>query len=373
MVEAFTIFPNCQFTQFLHSRGVDMASIRKSKTANGYRFYVQIRLEGHPQQSKTFSNLKEAKQWSTITEFEIRKGYYVSTDDAEKLTVANIIDRYTEEVLPQQKSKRQSISSSRIIKSHIGDYSLLKLSRSVCASYRDKRLKSVSPSTVKKEISLLSRVINVAIKDWGIFLPHGNPINSIRKPTENKSRNRRLENNELNLLLSSSSDFMKNVIVLLVNTAIRRGELCKIQFNHINFEHQTLLLKDTKNGDDREIPLTKKSIESINQLININPLCKKEPMPIVAITPDGITRMFQKLCLRLNIEDLRLHDLRHEATSTLFEHGLNIMEVSSITGHKDLKMLKRYTHLKATNTLKKLENNKNFKPINKPTNILRET
>jgi len=358
MVATATIFHNCQITQFLHSRGVNMASIRKSKTANGYRFYVQIRLEGHPQQSKTFSKLSDAKQWSVVAENEIRKGYFVSTDDAEKLTVANILDRYSDEVLPQQKSKRQSISSSRIIKSHIGDYSLLKLSRSVCASYRDKRLQTVSPSTVKKEISLLSRVINVAIKDWGIFLPYGNPVNSIRKPRENKSRNRRLENNELDLLLCNSSDFMKNVISLLCETAIRRGELCKIQFNDINFEHQTLLLKDTKNGDDREIPLTKKSIESINHLININPLCKKEPMSIIAITPDGITRMFQKLCLKLNIKDLRLHDLRHEATSMLFEHGLNIMEVSSITGHKDLKMLKRYTHLKAKDILQKIEASK---------------
>jgi len=332
-----------------------LASIRKSKTAKGYRFYVQIRLEGHPQQSKTFSNLNEAKQWAAITENEIRKGFFVSTYEAEKLTIANILDRYSEEVLPMQKSKRQSNSSAKIIKSHIGDYSLLKLSRSVCSAYRDKRLKTVSPSTVKKEIGLLSRVINVAIKDWGIFLPHGNPINLIRKPTENKSRNRRLENNELDLLLCNSSDFMRNVITLLCETAIRRGELSKIKLSDINFTHQTLLLKDTKNGDDREIPLTKKSITSLTRLIDLNPNCKKEPIPIIAIKPDGITRMFHNLCLKLNIDNLRLHDLRHEATSALFEHGLNIMEVSSITGHKDLKMLKRYTHLKARDLLQKIE------------------
>ncbi|MGB5614379.1 MAG: tyrosine-type recombinase/integrase [Sedimenticolaceae bacterium] len=57
---------------------------------------------------------------------------------------------------------------------------------------------------------------------------------------------------------------------------------------------------------------------------------------------------------RAGIEDLRFHDLRHEATTRLFEKGLNIMEVASITGHKDLHMLRRYTHLKAEDLARKL-------------------
>ena len=57
---------------------------------------------------------------------------------------------------------------------------------------------------------------------------------------------------------------------------------------------------------------------------------------------------------RAVIENLRFHDLRHEATTRLFEKGLNIMEVASITGHKDLRMLRRYTHLKAEDLARKL-------------------
>jgi len=335
-----------------------MASIRKSKSSKGYRYHVQIRMMGYPQQSKTFTNRKDANQWSILTEDKLRKGYYESTDDAEILTVGNIIDRYVNEVLPFKKSNQPIISSSKVIKSHIGNYSLINLSRSICSSYRDLRLKKVSSSTVKKEISLLSRIINIAIQEWDVFLPYGNPINSISKPKENKPRTRRLENNELNLLLTSSCEVMKNIIILLIETAIRRGELCKIKLEDINFEHKVLTLKDTKNGDDREIPLTKKSISALSQLVINNETCSNNNVPIISIKPDGITHRFHSLCIKLNIDDLRLHDLRHEATSIFFEkHGLNIMEVSAITGHKDLKMLKRYTHLKAVNLLQKIELN----------------
>ena len=63
---------------------------------------------------------------------------------------------------------------------------------------------------------------------------------------------------------------------------------------------------------------------------------------------------FIRLKEQCGIEDLRFHDLRHEATSRLFEKGLNTMEVASITGHEDLKMLKRYTHLRAENLVGRL-------------------
>jgi len=333
-----------------------MATIRKSKSSKGYRYHVQIRLAGYPNQSKTFSNINEAKRWSILTEDKLRKGYYESTDEAGTLTLRNILDRYIEEVLPLKKSKQPVISSSRIINAHLGEYSLLNLSRSVCSSYRDTRLQSVSSSTVKKEISLLSRVINVAIKDWNIFLPYGNPINSICKPKESKARSRRLENDELSLLLNSSPELMKNVITLLIETGIRRGELCKITINNINFDDKTLILIDTKNGDNREIPLTQNAISALNQLITLNPSCNTNIIPIVSVHPDCLSHNFHRICVNLNITNLRLHDLRHEATSIFFEkYGLNIMEVSAITGHKDLKMLKRYTHLKATNLLQKIE------------------
>ena len=96
------------------------------------------------------------------------------------------------------------------------------------------------------------------------------------------------------------------------------------------------------------IPLSSKAIEILRQL----PLdIKGQVFPIRA---DSITQAFDRCRQRAGIKNLRLHDLRHEATSRFFEKGLNIIEVSSITGHKDLSMLKRYTHLRPEDLAKKL-------------------
>ena len=79
-----------------------------------------------------------------------------------------------------------------------------------------------------------------------------------------------------------------------------------------------------------------------------------EEEPIFQITGSRLFKDFQQLRKEVVIIGLRWHDLRHEATSRLFEKGLNIMEVASITGHQDLKMLKRYTHLRAEDLVEKL-------------------
>ena len=76
--------------------------------------------------------------------------------------------------------------------------------------------------------------------------------------------------------------------------------------------------------------------------------------PIFSYKPRGLSGEFLKLCRRTGIDDLRFHDLRHEATSRLFEKGLNPVEVATITGHKDTKMLMRYTHLRAEDLVGRL-------------------
>ena len=79
-----------------------------------------------------------------------------------------------------------------------------------------------------------------------------------------------------------------------------------------------------------------------------------EEQPIFQITGSRLFKDFQRLREEIGIIDFRWHDLRHEGTSRLFEKGLNTMEVASITGHEDLKMLMRYTHLRAEDLVERL-------------------
>ena len=105
-----------------------------------------------------------------------------------------------------------------------------------------------------------------------------------------------------------------------------------------------------KDGDSRDVPLSPVALELLRDLLR-----NKTPDQLVfPIHYEALKSAWRRTCSRAGIIDLRFHDLRHEATSRFFEKGLNVMEVAAITGHKDLRMLQRYTHLRAEDLARKL-------------------
>ena len=130
---------------------------------------------------------------------------------------------------------------------------------------------------------------------------------------------------------------------------MRQGELIRLCWEHIDLNRRTAHLPDTKNGEARTVPLSTTAIRVLRALPR-----SLHGQAFSGSTTEAIKRAYIRAVRRAGIEDLRFHDLRHEATTRLFEKGLNIMEVASITGHKDLRMLRRYTHLKAEDLARKL-------------------
>ena len=122
---------------------------------------------------------------------------------------------------------------------------------------------------------------------------------------------------------------------------MRRGEILNIKKEHIRDD--TLLIPITKNGHQRIIPLTKRAKYILH----------KSKLPF-SMSANAVRLAWERLKNKANIKDLHFHDLRHEAISRLFEKGLSIPEVALISGHRDVRMLFRYTHLKAEDVLIKL-------------------
>ena len=192
---------------------------------------------------------------------------------------------------------------------------------------------------------MLSHVFTIAIKEWGF--PLTNPVSMIRKPKVSNSRDRRLQPGEEDLLLQNChTKEMRVFIILAIETAMRRSEIVELQRSWI--KGRVAYLPDTKNGTPRSVPLSTRAIEAINSLpIRMSGV-------LFEYKPDAYTRGFIKTCKKSSITDLHAHDLRHEATSRLFEKGLDMMQVKAITGHKSLQMLSRYTHLNAEELADKL-------------------
>ena len=174
----------------------------------------------------------------------------------------------------------------------------------------------------------------------------------MRRPKENRARDRRLTPQDILLLLdscrSSANPWLLPVVTLAIETGMRRGELLSLKWADINLNRRTCHLSMTKNGSSRDIPLSSCAIETLRDLPrNLSSV-------LVPVSSVALRGLWRRACGRASIEDLRFHDLRHEATSRFFQMGLNVMEVASITGHKDLRMLQWYTHLRAEDLAKKL-------------------
>jgi integrase len=325
--------------------------------------------------SHTFDTKSEAETWAAKVESEIGRGVFIDHSEAERTTLTDALDRYEREVLPSKKSQRQVKSQIKRLTDDLGHLKLVAVTSSVLAKYRDERLGTVNTQTARHDLSLLSRVFNIAAKEWGIPLPHGNPVAQLRMPKLPPSRDRRLSNEEADQLLAAAREYEKSrisagpiwaILQFALETAMRRGEIADMRWAHVNLKTRVLLVPDTKTGEPRKVPLSSVAVKTLQALP------RRLDKQVWGITADAITKAFDRVCVRAKrryaiecqkqrqepspefLHDLRFHDLRHEATSRLFEHGFNVMEVAAITGHKTLQMLKRYTHLRAEDLAKKL-------------------
>ena len=137
---------------------------------------------------------------------------------------------------------------------------------------------------------------------------------------------------------------MKNIINLAIETGMRRGEILSIKTQ--NLMENYIWLPDSKNGYPRKIPLSNKAKNILKESVL--------PFPI---SPNAVRLCWSRMIKRSGIQDLHFHDLRHEAISRFFEKGLSIPEVSLISGHKDVRQLMRYTHIKPENVARKIQSN----------------
>jgi len=203
-------------------------------------------------------------------------------------------------------------------------------------------------------MAILSHVIEVAMRDWGFPLSR-NVVKLVRRPVIRNERKRRLEGDEEQRLLdgcdSGKIAFMKTLLIVAIETGMRRSEILGLKWNDVSHNRRVITLEMTKNGSGREVPMSQRAFDALSWWKENAPV---DEATIFPIAPGSFEQVWRRLLKRANIIGLRFHDLRHEGVSRLFERGLNVIEVSSISGHKELRMLKRYTHLSADNLVARL-------------------
>ncbi|WFU47307.1 site-specific integrase [Sinorhizobium terangae] len=329
-----------------------MATIRKLRG----RWQAQVRRRGMKPRCKSFDSKLEAEKWARELEAQVdRFGAAPDTKVLENTTLGELLERYQREVSPTKRGSVQEIQRIDVLRRHELAYrTMIGLSQQDIASFRDERLRSVAPSTAVRELAILSHVIEVAIRDWGLPLSR-NVVKLVRRPVIRNERSRRLTGDEEQRLLDACAGgkipFFKTLIILAIETGMRRGEILGLQWCDISHNRRVISLKMTKNGSGREVPLSPRAFDALTEW---KTRADPDQPRVFPMAPGSLEQAWYRLLTRAEVTELRFHDLRHEGVSRLFERGLNVIEVSSISGHKELRMLKRYTHLSADDLVGRL-------------------
>jgi integrase len=320
------------------------------------QWQAKVRRKGQPPICRTFETRAMAEGWARSVEREMDLNTFIPRSDADHVTLAEALDRFESEYLPQLKhSDRYASRIAKLKRRPIAARILTQIKSHTIADFiRERQAEGVGPNTIRLDLALLSRLFNIARLGWNME-NLSNPVLGVPRPRLPRGRERRFEPGEEERLLAAATPRLRPIILFALETAMRREEISNLEWKHIDFNRKTAFSEDTKNGESRSVPLSPAALEILISMP------RHISGKVFNMSPEAITGAVYRICIKAHIDDFSLHDLRHEATSRLFENtDLDVMEIKMITGHKSLQMLSRYTHLNAHRLVDRLAGLKKF-------------
>ena len=306
-----------------------------SFTKRGDKWRVQVYDGRGKRKTATFRTKAEARVWALHAENEPAV--------LPRQTLAKVMTRYKEEVVPLHKGASwELVRLNAMARLPLAEKAISDITATDIAEWRDYRLTAVQPASVAREWNLLSQVFESARRDWGLV--HTNPMADVRRPPDGKPRSRRISEDEANRVClalgwsagepANASQRIAVMFLLALETAMRSGELCALSWDRTHLSRRFVSLDTSKNNDGRDVPLSSRAVELIELLPGRKGL-------LFDVDDHSRDTLFRKGMRRTGIEDMTFHDTRHEAITRL-ARKLDILDLSRMTGHKDLKMLRRY-------------------------------
>ncbi len=350
-----------------------MATINSREDQDGITIGWQaiVRRKGHPSQTRTFRAKRDAEAWARGVESDMERGIWRDRSEAESTTLGECIQRYLTEVTPRKKNSHpEALKLEQWLRRPLSKRFMASIrGKDVADVIKDMESEGKGGNTIRLHLAVFSHLFKVAKTEWGME-SISNPYEAVRKPKIAKGRDRRLVDDEEERLLAACAEsgnlWLHPLVVLAIETAMRSGELVEtwalnketgqrekasigLQWSDVDLKRRTAHLPETKNGNARTVPLSSRAVAVLEALP-----CNLDGR-VFGTTYDGAHQAFVRACRRADIEDLRFHDLRHEAITRLAEQGLTILELQAISGHKTMQMLLKYTHLRAEDLALKLK------------------
>ena len=327
-----------------------MASISQR---NG-KWQVQVRRTGHKSINRIFIQKSEAQKWARQTEIALENGTIdTGAEHSLKTPLSNILTRYQLEISAHKAGHQiEKYIIKHWLKTPLSSRAIGTIKASDIAAELDKKRSEWKPATIRKNFGLLRHVFNTAMQLWDIPLKE-NPVSKVTLPSVSGHVVRRIPPSFWEALDKHFKDRPRNniywVIQFAVQTGLRRGEISNLEWTDIDRPNRLLTVRLSKTNTPRTIPLSESSIAVLEAVYG-------QPESVFDMSTNAIRLAWQRLRKKAKLGDVRFHDLRHEAISRLFELGLTVPEVASISGHKTTSMLFRYAHADTQRLREKISN-----------------
>ena len=318
-----------------------------------------------------------AMAWAVQTEQEIESGKLGRIPDK---SFGELLERYAEEVsarkagAPWERDRILALvngparrgTTGRGAPDPLAAVRLRELDARHFAAWRDRRLRVVAESSVRREWNLLSHACNVAVREWRWL--DASPMTGVRRPANARARDRRIADDELSRLLhclgyardaapATQTARVGAAVLLAIETALRAGELARLGWADVLAERRYCRVGWGKSAAARrDVPLSDEALRVLRQLEGV----RDGPL-VLQLTAASIDALFRKARDKALIEDLHFHDTRHEAVTRL-ARIFDILALARVIGHKDLRMLQVYYNPTAEELAAKMPRERQGRP-----------
>lgn len=326
------------YCQQLRAAGLDA---RLTQLENSW----QLRLRyAHKSFVQTFDSLDEAEKTQKKIESDRALSIFRDYTAAARITVRELMERYRDEIVPGHKgAESETYRINRLLRDEeFVEKPLSALTTEDLQDFITERLSEVAPSTVDREIDVISQILRYASDVWKIA-PSESPMTGLRRPKYFNERDRRLSADEEKALFAAiqevDREYLEAVLIIALCTAMRRSEILGLTWSNVHLERRSAHLPATKNGRPRDVPLSARAVAVLAALPRVSE-------KVFDIGLYSVKKNFVLACTKARVSDLHFHDLRHEAISRFAESGkFGLLDLQAISGHRDTRMLLRYTHL----------------------------
>lgn len=325
----------------------------------GNIWYIDYYAEGRRVREPASKRKAEAEEMLEARKTDIKRGEF-RLPGKRKIKFEKFADEYLEYAKVNKKSWMRDEISLKHLLPHLRGLVLSKINPRHIEDYKRKRLDKVKPATINRELTLLKSMFSLA-KKWKYA--NENPVKEVKFFQERQYIMRILDKEEINRLIDESNSHLRSIIILSLNTAMRKGEILNLHWKDIDFIEHYIYIKETKSNVMRKIPMNSVVAATLKNIKRENDFVF--PGPRTGERYSDIFYPFKQACKKAGIKDMRFHDLRHTAATLMVMGGIDLVTVKEILGHSSIEMTMRYAHptpenkRKAVNVLAEIFGQKN--------------